>query len=235
MPVSKEILIPATLHKESLATLELAFQKSMAENPDILILHAENSTQAHIFCLGLDLTWATNADATTLSEGMLTFCRIMHRLENFEGISLCHVTGDATGGGVGIAAACDILLAVPTATFQLSEGLVGLIPGLILPALRTRLSDQVIKKWVFTAAVFDALSAKAAGLVDDVTTQRDSWVSQLRRCQPDTVRDLKTVLRGTGDAMATRTQAAELLISAIQQPHRRDRLKRLAKVTSVWS
>src|ERR671933_604157 len=48
------------------------------------------------------------------------------------------VAGKVMGGGVGLVAACDMVLATPETSFMLPEVIVGLVPALTVPFLRLR-------------------------------------------------------------------------------------------------
>jgi enoyl-CoA hydratase/carnithine racemase len=73
------------------------------------------------------------------------------------------INGYCYGGGVRLAIACDIRLAVETATFRLPGAEYGLVVGAaMLPRL---VGASRAKDWIFTARTFDAPEALQAGLV----------------------------------------------------------------------
>jgi enoyl-CoA hydratase/carnithine racemase len=69
---------------------------------------------------------------------------------------------------VGLAAACDVVLADENASFALPELLLGLTPATILPVLLGRLSAQQVRLSALQGKSYDARAAHAVGLVDEV-------------------------------------------------------------------
>ncbi len=90
------------------------------------------------------------------------------RLANGPFVSLAVARGRVNAGGVGLAAACDIVLADGTASFGLSEMLFGLFPACVLPFLIRRVGAQRAHYLTLTTQPVDAAQALAWGLVDAV-------------------------------------------------------------------
>ncbi|MBY9081320.1 enoyl-CoA hydratase/isomerase [Paenibacillus sp. HN-1] len=88
-------------------------------------------------------------------------------------ISVAHVRGKVNAGGVGFAAACDIVLADETAQFSLSELLFGLLPSCVLPFLIRRVGLQKANYLTLTTQPISAQQACAWGLVDACDAQSD--------------------------------------------------------------
>jgi enoyl-CoA hydratase/carnithine racemase len=101
------------------------------------------------------------------------------------------VDGEAAGGGVGLAAACDGVLATTEATFTLSELLFGLTPAVILPYLAQRVSLQKLRWMGLTAGSITGQEAVELGLADAVCPPEKapailrSWIRKLRRIEPN--------------------------------------------------
>jgi len=101
---------------------------------------------------------------------------------------------------MGIVCACDHVIAEENSTFALPEGLLGLIPGMIMPALLNRLSPQRIKKMVLTGTNYTSKIAHDWGIVDDVVTKatlQDATtkaISSMKNCKKDPVGDVKQLL-----------------------------------------
>jgi polyketide biosynthesis enoyl-CoA hydratase PksH len=94
------------------------------------------------FCSGLPL----NNDATVPSDWhpgeVLPPWRLFTRLAQLPVVTVAVVDGPAIGGGFGLAASCDVVLAGTAARFRLTELLFGLIPGMALPFLARRIGEQ---------------------------------------------------------------------------------------------
>jgi methylglutaconyl-CoA hydratase len=83
-------------------------------------------------------------------------------------LTLAAVQGAAYGGGAGLAAACDLVVAAPEARFQFSEVRLGFVPAVVATFLPRRMSPVVLAKLVLDPQPMDPEAARAVGLVDRV-------------------------------------------------------------------
>ncbi|WP_326541134.1 enoyl-CoA hydratase/isomerase family protein [Pseudorhodoferax sp.] len=123
------------------------------------------------FCAGGDLnwmramadyTWAQNkADADALAQMLWTIYTCPLPVVG-------RVHGDCYAGGLGLAAACDVLVAAEGAHFCLSEARLGLMPATIAPYVIRALGEQASRRYFITAERFSATQARALGLVHEV-------------------------------------------------------------------
>ena len=96
------------------------------------------------------------------------------------------VQGHAYGGGVGLVACCDVVLAADTAKFCLSEVKLGLIPAAISPYVINAIGARQARRYFTTAEVFTAQRAQQIGLVHEVSppegldAARDALLAALR-------------------------------------------------------
>ena len=123
------------------------------------------------FCAGADLSWMgamanyswdeNRADAERLAEMLWTVwsCPVP---------VVARIQGDCYAGGLGLAAACDVLLAAEGMHFCLSEARLGLLPATIAPYLVRALGEQAARRWFITAERFSAAQALALGFVHEV-------------------------------------------------------------------
>jgi methylglutaconyl-CoA hydratase len=81
---------------------------------------------------------------------------------------VARVGGPAIGGGVGLMAACDVVVAVEEAFFQFSEVRLGLVPAVISPFCIRRMGPAIAQRLFLTGERIDARAAQAVGLVDRV-------------------------------------------------------------------
>lgn len=88
---------------------------------------------------------------------------------------IAKVTGNAFGGGVGLLAACDYVIATSNTKFSLPEVKIGLIPAVISPYLFMKCGhgningEQASLRYLFlTGETFNAYQAKALGLVQEI-------------------------------------------------------------------
>lgn len=90
------------------------------------------------------------------------------------------IDGDAIGGGLGVALACDIRLATPASRFGLTPAKL----GLVYPLHDTKLLVDLVgpaqaKRMLFTARIFDAAEALRIGLVEDVVDDLPAAIDTL--------------------------------------------------------
>lgn len=123
------------------------------------------------FCAGADLRGmrtsrespeeANRADAHRMGG-------LFHRVAGCSKPVLARVHGPAIGGGVGLMAACDIVIAAESTRFQFSEVRLGIVPAVISPFCIRRLGEVTAMRLFLTGEPIDARTALAHGLVDVV-------------------------------------------------------------------
>jgi enoyl-CoA hydratase/carnithine racemase len=145
---------------------------------------------AETFCRGLELGRVCDEDPRPALE---TFASCLESIRTGNKPVVGLVQGAAAAGGVGLAAACDAVLATTEATFTLTELLFGLTPAIIFPYLAQRLSPQKLRWIVLSAQTLTAHEALHAGLADFVCPSEKapivlrSWVRRLQRVEPNAV------------------------------------------------
>jgi enoyl-CoA hydratase/carnithine racemase len=228
----KEITIPPFLNPESIRQLSKQITDSEDGNTRFLILKGGNE----IFCNGLDLKWVANNESGDYMKEMGEYGEFLKKLQTGKCISIAAVHGSASGGGMGIVCACDHVISNETATFSLPEGLLGLIPGMILPSLLNRLSKQRIKKMVLTGQKYSADIAMAWAIVDEVKKNEEmesainSAMNSMRSCKKEPVGDLKQLLYLPGinkDELAL--AGMKILNIKLNQADIRERLKDISE------
>lgn len=126
------------------------------------------------FCAGGDLgpsgmmTADTGVVGAHHSRG--EFGRLLVDLVNLPRPTVARVNGHALGGGLGLAAACDITIAADTATFGTPEITVGLFPMMIMAVLVRTLGRKRTLELMLTGDRLDAATAERYGLVNRVVT-----------------------------------------------------------------
>jgi methylglutaconyl-CoA hydratase len=91
------------------------------------------------------------------------------------------VQGDCYAGGMGLAAICDVLVAVEGATFCLSEARLGLLPATISQYVARAMGVQASRRYMVTAERFSAVRAHEIGFVHELATPEtlDAKVGEL--------------------------------------------------------
>jgi polyketide biosynthesis enoyl-CoA hydratase PksH len=145
------------------------------------------------FCTGLRLDGSELRD--WLAGDTRLLCTLLYRLAVTPLVSVALVQGAAIGGGVGLAAACDHVIAGPDASFRLTEVLVGLVPAAIFPVLARRTGEHLTFSLALTARRLDSVEALRVGLADEVAAEPEAalraFLAGLRRAGDSTLCALK--------------------------------------------
>lgn len=188
-------------NEHAIAELALAFDELGRSDTVRAIVLAANGPA---FCAGADLNWMKKMAGYSHEENQEDALRLADMLRT---IYLCpkptvaKVQGDCYAGGMGLVAACDIVVAVDTAGFCLSEVKLGLIPATISPYVIKAMGEQAARRYFLTAERFDALEARRIGFAHEVVAADalDATVSGIARAlvnnSPNAVRQAKTLVR----------------------------------------
>ena len=156
------------------------------------------------FCAGADLRWmapdspVSDARAREDAEQLSAMYRA---IDECPCPVIGRVNGPAFGGGVGLVAVCDIVVAAEDATFALSETRVGLVPAVITPFLLRKAGESFLRRYCLTGEVFSASVAKQFNLVheiakaDKLDTRVFELIEGVRHVAPQAARDTKVLLR----------------------------------------
>jgi methylglutaconyl-CoA hydratase len=122
------------------------------------------------FCAGADLNWMRSMAAFGHADNhadALKVARMFQAVHSCSRPVVARVQGDAYGGGVGLAAACDIVIAVESASFVLSEVKLGMVAATISPHLVRAMGPRQAARYMLTAEKFGAARARELGLVHE--------------------------------------------------------------------
>jgi methylglutaconyl-CoA hydratase len=114
---------------------------------------------------------------------------------------VARVQGAARGGGVGLVAAADVVVAANSASFAFTEVRLGIIPAMISPFVVARLGPARARRLFLTAETFDAEQGEAWGLVDhavpdeDLDAQVAAVCRDLERGGPTALAETKRLVR----------------------------------------
>ncbi|MFL6095593.1 MAG: enoyl-CoA hydratase-related protein [Blastococcus sp.] len=124
-----------------------------------------------VFCSGMDLAEAAGGGAQ--DQGVREFPDLLESIWTSPKPVVAVVRGPARAGGVGLLAACDVVVAAESATFAFSEVRLGLVPAVISAVVLPRMVSHVAHRLMLTGNVFDAATAASGGLVDLVVPDAD--------------------------------------------------------------
>jgi methylglutaconyl-CoA hydratase len=124
-----------------------------------------------VFCAGADLNWMRAVSGQTETEIAADARRLQEMYRAIAGSlkpTLARVHGAAFAGGLGIVAACDIVVAHVSTRFCLSEVRLGILPAIIAPFLLPKIGASWFRYLALTAATVDGQLARTMGLVHEV-------------------------------------------------------------------
>ncbi|KNZ31655.1 MAG: hypothetical protein AD742_16945 [Methylibium sp. NZG] len=128
------------------------------------------------------------------------FGTLLLRLHGARVVTVAVVEGAAMGGGVGLAACCDFVLAAGSAQFGMPEATLGLPPAQIAPFVAARIGEGAALRLMVTGRRVKAADAMACGLADEVhegdaLDQRlHGLLAELGRAEPASLRSIKAIL-----------------------------------------
>jgi len=156
-----------------------------------------------VFCSGMDLSEA--AGGGVQDQGVREFPDLLDSIWHSPKPVVAVVRGPARAGGVGLLAACDVVVAAESATFAFSEVRLGLVPAVISAVVLPRMVPHVAHRLMLTGNVFDAATAATGGLVDlvvpdaDVDGELRAQLVELTAGAPTALAETKRLLRAGTD------------------------------------
>lgn len=192
------------LDPETIAGLGEALE-DLAGRASVVLLRGEGRS----FCAGADLAYMKESAAYSEEENVADARRLaglFATVRDFPGIVIAAVHGATFGGGVGLVAACDVVVASTRARFALSEVNLGLIPAVISPYLVGRMGEGACRAPVLLGYRMDAHEAQRRGLVDRVAEEDEfeeaieKVLEEARGSAPEAIRECKELLAMVAEA-----------------------------------
>jgi len=136
------------------------------------------------FSAGADLHWMKAAGQASIEDNRneaRQLAVMLRTLAELRKPTIARVHGAALGGGLGLAAACDLCVAATNAVFAASEVRFGIIPATIGPYVIRAIGERQAYRYFQTAERMSAQRALEIGLVHEVTApgNLDATVQQL--------------------------------------------------------
>lgn len=128
------------------------------------------------FCAGADLSWMKKIVNYSYEENLkesLELAELFYTINSSAQPTIARVNGAVIAGGTGLISVCDIVIAVETAKFSLSEVKLGLVPACISPYVLKRIGEKACRELFLTGERIDAYKAKEYGLVNYVVKEAD--------------------------------------------------------------
>ena len=128
------------------------------------------------FCAGADINMMRDAGAQTAEENRKDSARL-DRLFNSLWAHPCFtiglIQGVALGGGAGLIASCDYVVATENVKIALSEGKLGILPAVIGPYVYRRLGSACFRRLAMQASRIDSEEALRIGFIEKVVKNQE--------------------------------------------------------------
>lgn len=165
-PEKHNALHPALMDELS----ELCETVSKLTNIRVVILQANGNH----FCAGADLNWMAKQIECSFNENKDSAIQLgvfLHKLSTLPQPLIGVVHGKVMGGGLGLVACCDIVIAADDAHYCFSEVKLGLVPAMITPYIIRKIGFSHARALYLTAETFSSNHAKQIGLIHRVRKQ----------------------------------------------------------------
>jgi methylglutaconyl-CoA hydratase len=167
------------------------------------------------FSAGADVEWMRSSVELSYDENVADALRLRAMLDAIDTCPapvVARVQGHALGGGCGLVACSDVVVAEPGAQFAFSEVKLGIVPAVISPFALAKIGPGAARRWFVTGERFTAEVALRIGLVhevaDDLDAAVDRVVAELLSAGPDAARAAKELARGPLSAEETAERIA---------------------------
>ncbi|MEO6578109.1 MAG: enoyl-CoA hydratase-related protein [Candidatus Limnocylindria bacterium] len=189
---------------ELIAELRSTFDGLATEPPEALravVLAGEGT----VFCAGADVEWMRNAIGLSLEDNerdASTMQTMFDAVDRCPVPVIARVQGAALGGGMGLCAVSDIVIATADATFGFTETKLGIIPAVISTFVVPKIGMSHARALFATGQRFGAERARAIGLVHEIADDEamldalvDGALAEVRSAGPTAARAAKALSR----------------------------------------
>ncbi len=158
-----------------------------------------------IFCKGMDfLNLIKNSKAGEIKKEFTDPYKLaVKSIRNSNKPVIGAINGEVLAGGMGLALACDIVIATENSTFGLSEVLFGIIPAFVFPFLLERVSYKRARYLVLSSKKIAGLEAYYFGIVDEVVAE-DKFNKSIKNI-------IKRLLYSSPEALSLTKKYADIL------------------------
>ena len=211
---------------------------NLSSNSEVSILVIK-SQGTGVFCAGASfnelLAVSSQSEGTEFFSG---FANLINAMRKCPKLIVGRIQGKAIGGGVGIAAACDYVLATKQASIKLSELAIGIGPFVIEPAVSRKIGKTALAEMTLAAHEWKTADwAKDKGLfvsTFETTEELDAalvdFCSQLASYNPEALFEMKGVLwEGTDHWETLLTERAAISGRLVLSDFTKNALKQFKK------
>jgi methylglutaconyl-CoA hydratase len=175
-----------------------------------------------VFCAGADLAWMSRMVDYTHEENVRdarAMAKMFEALDRLPIPLVGRIHGAAVGGGAGLAAVCDIVVAAEDTAFAFTEVKLGILPAVISPFVLAKIGRSAARELFLTGARFSAARARELGLVHAIGAAEEldrlvaKYVNDLATSAPGAIAAAKQLIAEV--TTHNPTSAAEYAIDAI--------------------
>ena len=195
-----------------------AWAESAHGNPPRVVVLAG---AGKVFSAGADAAWMAKMVGCTHDENLRDAragASMFLAINAIPAIVIGRIHGAALGGGSGLAAVCDIVVAEDRAIFGFTETKLGILPAMISPYVLQKIGASAARELFLTGMRFDAAKAKQIGLVHEVVAPEvldaavANYVAEALSASPTAVARSKALIpkvlnRPPGDVMDITAEA----------------------------
>ncbi len=152
---------------DMIAALLAAFDKLAREPVRVAVITGNGRN----FPAGADIKWLDAVRRSSPDDNLRASrmtAEAVHRLNRLAVPTVALVQGACFGGGTGMIAACDVVIAADNAVFSIAEVRIGVAGTIIVPQLNDAIGVRQVRRYALTAERFDAKEAHRIGLVHDI-------------------------------------------------------------------
>lgn len=183
------------------------------------------------FCAGADINYMKDVASFGYNQNLEDAKRLS---KLFQKIYFCNkpvitlVHGAVIGGGNGITAASDIVLAEENTVFAFSEVKLGLTPATISPFVIARCGEMPARELMLSGRKFTAQEARDyklvnhVGTIDELNKKLDAYIDDFLKASPDAIRDCKHLIRNVGGISTPYSSVFDMTAQLIAQERMSD-------------
>lgn len=156
-----------------------------------------------MFCAGADVTWMSKTVQYTEEENLrdaAAMSAMFGAIDTLPVPVIGRIQGAALGGGAGLAAVCDVVVAAEDALFGFTEVKLGILPAVISPFALAKIGRSAARELFLTGARFSAARAREIGLVHVVVPAAEldgavaGYVKEFLTASPEAVAAAKALI-----------------------------------------
>jgi len=190
----------ATLIAELRSTFA-ALAREPADALRVVVLAGEGPS----FSAGADIDWmraATRLDVEANEQDAMAMAEMFEAIDTCPVPVIARVQGAALGGGMGLCAVSDVVIAESGARFGFTETRLGILPAVIAPFVIAKIGESHARALFPPGRRFDAVRAQRIGLVHEVVEGEealdlavDAVIGDVLASGPTAVRAAKSIVR----------------------------------------